>query len=236
MKKVILISVLSFLIIFSGSVLALDYELVGGGIYTSLELTDFNDNVEQLNNELEEGGNLVGYEVEKMDKINSALGFYGGVRFNTSNRFFDNIEVTYERFAPGTGTSIDYSDQYGTLDLDMDINITINGLVATLSHKVNEYISLKSGVGYYFGATEATATAEGTGAYSVSEEQTETNNLNGFGYKIGAAFDYALKDNENNSLFADINYRILELKFEEDEDNTVNANGVELRVGISHKY
>ena len=59
---------------------------------------------------------------------------------------------------------------------------------------------------------------------------------NGRGRKIPEAFDYALKDNENNSLFADINYRILELKSEEDEDNTVNANGVELRVGISHKY
>jgi len=227
MKKGIIALTLALMLVFSGSVMA--YEFVGGAIYTTFELDELNSEIESFNTQM----NDLGIN-EKMDKLDSSFGFYGGVRFNTSEK--TSIDLTYEKYSPNTGVDINYTDATNGIDLDigMDMNLDINGLVVTGKNKINDIFNLNAGAGYYFGTAKITSEFSGTdGVGTIDESEEVTEDYSGFGFKVGAGVDYELEG--NSSLYADLNYRILELDAE-DTDTTVNANGIELKGGLSYKF
>ncbi|MCF7889743.1 hypothetical protein K9M78_00825 [Candidatus Bipolaricaulota bacterium] len=233
-KLLILALTLSLVLIPSVLCSASPFELVGGGFYTTLTLTDLNDAIEDYNNSIEQF-EQEGVSVSKMNKINQTLGVFGGARLNVGNRLA--VGGTFDTFSAGTGTEIDYDDQYGEIDLDLGIDLSVSGLVGTVSANINDYIGLNGGAGYYFGTVSMSASATATGDYSgyFDLDESESADLSGFGFKAGGHFNYPV--NNQLSLYTSVNYRILELATQIDNsltnDTTLNANGVEVRFGIS---
>ena len=230
-KGSILVLVLVFVMAFSGSIYA--YEFVGGGIYTTFELDGLNDRIETINDEIESASNSVGFEAKKLEKMESSFGFYGGLRFNTTPK--TDLDLTYERLVPSTDIEINYSDSNGTLDYDTNLDLNINGIVATLRNKVSDNIRLNGGVGYYFATFESKTNVNGTGVYSTTDEtQSEEFDYNGFGFKLGADYDYPI--NNSSDIFASLNYRILELDPDNSDADKLNTNGIEFKGGLSYNF
>ncbi len=169
-----------------------------------------------------------------MDKIDNAIGYFAGTKLNMGNGLA--VGGTFDTFSAGTGTEIDYSDQYGTIDLDLDIDLSVSSFVGTVSTDINEFIGLNGGGGYYFGTVTMSGSGTASGDYSgyFDIDESESADLKGFGFKAGGHFNYPM--NNQVSLTSAVNYRILELEAENDNsltnDTTLNANGIELRFGI----
>lgn len=237
MRSKLLVMVLALSLVLAPSVLCSGspFEFVGGGFYTTLTLTDLNDAIEDYNNSIDQLDQQ-GVSVTKMNKINQSVGFFGGTKFNLDNML--SVGGSFDNFSAGTGTEIDYSDQYGTIDVDLDIDLSVSGLVGTVGINVNEYIGLNGGAGYYFGTVSMSASASATGDYSdyfQMPDESERADLSGVGFKAGGHLSYPLDD--QLSISSSVNYRILELATQNDNsltnDTTLNANGVEVRFGVS---
>mgnify|MGYP000615539675 CR=1 FL=1 len=234
-KLLVMVLTLSLVLITSTICLAGPFEFIGGGFYTTLTLTDLNDAIEDYNNSIDQLDQQ-GVSATKMNKINQSVGFFGGTKFNFNNML--SVSGSFDNFSAGTGTEIDYSDQYGTIDVDLDIDLSVSGLVGTVGVNVNEYIGLNGGAGYYFGTVSMSGSASATGDYSdyfQMTEESESADLSGVGFKAGGHLNYPL--NDQLSIYSAVNYRILELATQNDNaltnDTTLNANGIEVRFGVS---
>jgi len=234
-KLLVMVLVLSLVSVPSALCSGSPFEFVGGGFYTTLTLTDLNDAIEDYNNSIDQLEQQ-GMSVTKMNKINQSVGFFGGARFNLGNML--SVGSTFDTFSAGTGTEIDYEDQYGTIDVDLNIDLSVSGLVGTVGANINEYIGLSGGAGYYFGTVSMSGSVTATGDYAgyfQMPEESESADLSGVGFKAGGHLNYPL--NDQLSIYSSVQYRILELATQNDNtltnDTTLNANGVEVRFGVS---
>ncbi|MCF7875800.1 hypothetical protein K9M06_01965 [Candidatus Bipolaricaulota bacterium] len=218
---------------------AINYDLVGGSFYTTLQLTDLNNAIENYNEsikDIEQEGDIT---VTKMDKMNSAFGFYGGTGLNMGRNL--TLGATFESFSAGTGTEISGKDEHGEVNLDLGIDLAVNGLVTTLNSDINEYIGLSGGAGYYYGTVSMSASISATGDYAnyiQDQSFSDSASVSGFGFKAGGTLNYPLS--RRASLYSAVHYRMLTLKTEAQNsltnDAALNANGVEMRVGITYRF
>ena len=234
-KLLVLGLTISLILIPSVLVSGSPFELSGGGFYTTLTMTDLNDAIEDYNNSIDQISQQ-GVSATKMDKINQSIGFYGGAEFNLNNMLA--LGGSFDSFSAGTGTKIDYSDQNGTIDVDLNIDLSVSGMVGMVSANINDYIGLDGGAGYYFGTISMLGSANATGDYAgyfQMDQASESADLSGVGFKAGGHFNYPI--NDQLSINSSVNYRILELETQNDNsltnDTTLNANGIELRFGVS---
>ena len=210
------------------------YRLSGGGMYTTLKLTDLNNAIENYNDSIEQF-EQEGANVSKMDKINQAFGFFVGTRMDVGGGLA--LGGTVDTFTAGTGTDIDYEDQYGEIDVDLDIDLSISGLAGTVSANINDYIGVSGGGGYYLGTINMSSSITATGDYSQYSEDnmSESADVSGTGFKAGGHINYPFS--RQVRLYSAVHYRILDLEVHDDNSLTngslLNANGVEVRFGIS---
>jgi len=235
---VILLS-LVFILSFSLSGSAVNYDLAGGSFYTTLTLTNLNNAIENYNESIEQAQQEGDLSVTKMDKMNSAIGFFGGLGLSLRRNF--GLGATFESFSTGTGTEITVDDQYGEIDLDIGIDLAVNGLVTMLNTDLNDYIGLSGGGGYYYGTLDMTANISASGDYAdyiQNESFSETANVSGFGFKAGGSLHYPLT--RQSILFSEVHYRMLSLETGEENnltnDTTLNANGIEMRLGVAFRF
>jgi len=212
---------------------AVTLEIAGGGLFTTLALPelnkvidDFNSEIEEIQEELEEEG----VTVTKMNNINSGFGFYGGAKLNLNRSL--GVGAYFDNFSAGTGTKIE-SDEYN-IDFELNIDLSVNGSVAVLSFDLNDYIGVHGGGGYYFGSLSMSA--KGDIGEDIDEDEIVAN-LTGLGYKVGGTFNYPLTGQA--TLSSSVNYRSLQLgvastnELTTIETDTLDANGIEVKVGIS---
>ncbi|MFW6270045.1 MAG: hypothetical protein ACOC4G_08190 [Bacillota bacterium] len=165
------------------------------------------------------------------------------MKYNLSSD--NSLSSTYERFSAGTDGSINVSgtDEEGyefEEDMKIEYDITINGISGVYGHKINNYISINGGAGYYFGDGEVLVSYKGVydGTTVEDEEESASLDLSGFGFKVGGDVDYPIED--DYSLTASLNYRILDLDAESDEettdDDSLTADGFELKGGIAYSF
>lgn len=217
-------------------------EFSGGGLYTTLALPQLNGEdgvIEGFNSEIEsikdQLGDVEDVTITKMNKLNTGFGLYGGTTLNL-NRYL-GIGATFENFSAGTGTQIDYSEEgVGEIDFELGIDLSVTSAVALLNINLNEYLGLIGGGGYYLG--NVSMTAQGTINYEgVSESFDESQDapISGLGYKFGGKFSYPLTSQA--SLSTSVNYRLLNLGIPGTglvpNGADLNANGIEVKVGIS---
>ncbi len=231
MKKRVTLLVLVSLLVISVGVSAQDFEFVGGVTYSTFALTDTNEYIDYMNSNLDEAEeDDPDAEISKMDKMDSAIGFFAGVQKKI------NEEVTvggqYERYS---------LDSNGSLELDpieasIGLKLNLNALVGTVSYKVNDNFALNGGVGYYFGQY----ITEFKGYDPISDEPLDDpvkdeSPVTGIGFKIGGAYNHQLKSDV--SFTAAANYRILNLTYTEYEDaEPEDAGGFEISGGIAYGF
>lgn len=122
--------------------------------------------------------------------------------------------------------------------MDLNIDLSVSGMVGMVSVNINDYIGLDGGAGYYFGTISMSGSANATGDYAgyfQMDQTSESADLSGVGFKAGGHFNYPI--NDQLSINSSVNYRILELETQNDNsltnDTTLNANGIEVRFGVS---
>jgi len=230
----VLTLICALLLFFSVPTYANSSELIGGIFYTSLELPSLNEAIDNYNDEIEEI-EQEGVSATEMDEIDDAIGYFGGTKLDLNDEI--SLSGTFETFTESTGTKIDYSEDGNSIEVDLEIELSVSGLVGTLSFELNEYIGLIGGGGYYFGEISMSGSATSTGDYSdyfVLEETSDSTDLNGFGFKAGGYFSYPV--NYQLAINAAVHYRFLEL--ETGANSLTNAtaldtNGIELRFGVA---
>ncbi|MFW6026648.1 MAG: hypothetical protein ACOCRX_09925, partial [Candidatus Woesearchaeota archaeon] len=141
MKKLTFLLVITFLITFSMGVMANDYEFIGGGMYTTLDFSEINDEIDGKNEYLdfleeeEDIPNVEDINKNYLDNLDSAFGIFAGMKYNLSPD--NSLSGTYERFSVGTDGGINISGEISGEDesenesvefeVDYDIDITVNG-------------------------------------------------------------------------------------------------------------
>jgi|GEM_PF-3753117 len=230
----VLTLICALLLFFSVPTYANSSELIGGIFYTSLELPSLNEAIDNYNDEIEEI-EQEGVSATEMDEIDDAIGYFGGTKLDLNDGI--SLSGTFETFSESTATEIDYSENNDTIEVGLEIGLSVSGLVATLNSELNEYISLVGGGGYYFGEVSMSGSATSTGDYSdyfVLEETSVSTELNGFGFKAGGYFSYPV--NYQLAINAAVHYRFLELETGANSltnATALDANGIELRFGVA---
>ncbi len=224
----------TLILCFSVQTYANSSELIGGIFYTSLELNDLNKAIDNYNQDIEEI-EQEGVSATKMEEIDDAIGYFGGTKLDLNDGV--SLSGTFETFSESTGTEIDYSDpnNNSTIEVDLEIGLSVSGLVATLNSELNDYIGLCGGGGYYFGEITMSGSSTATGDYAdYFTSSSETTELNGFGFKAGGYFSYPV--NYQLALNAAVHYRFLELDpgiNSLTSDSPLDINGIELRFGVA---
>lgn len=241
MKKETILLVLAVMLIFSVGVNASNnIEFIGGGFYTTVNSDELNDAVNARNiilnlfkQEIYNQGYLV--NVSEMDKLKGAFGFYLGGLLPVNK----NLEIGgyYERFEIGSEGNLTVPLR----DAEMNINIglPINGIIGTGRYKLNEFVVINGGVGYYFGEFKESIKFYEGGEEVIVENLVSDSKIDvkGFGFKVGADVDYPI--NEQMSIIAGANYRQLEITPKDKDkygDDEVNLDGFEIRGGFSYKF
>lgn len=227
MKKLTVLFIFTVFLLFSVTLVGFagDLEVIGGFTYTTIDSDDLDDLVDSFNNSLEEEASrseeLHGYDIDisKVDKIDSASGFYLGGRLPINEKV--KIGGYYEYFNADSEGKVKYLDFDEEIKLKMEI--PVNGLVGIASYNINDYLAVNGGLGYYFGEIEIK-----TGSLSIMKTD-----LNGLGFKLGTDLNFPLS--EKISIIGAANYRILTLEAD-DFDEDINFNGLEFKGGISCKF
>lgn len=241
MKKITVLFVLSILLVFSVSINASNgFEFIGGGIYTTVDSDELNDEVVGVNlilNLLKEELYYDGFkaDVSKMDKIDSAFGFYAGGLLPVNDNF--KFGGYYERFKLSSEANLTVPSE--NADININIDLPVNGIVGTARYSINKFVAINGGVGFYFGEfSESIKFYEDGREVKVEDLSLDHKvDINGFGFKFGADINYPI--NEQTSINGGANYRILSLTPKDEDkygDDEINLNGFEIRGGIAYKF
>lgn len=221
MKKIMLISLLSLVLVFAPllgvNAQENDINIYSGAYYTSFADSELADLDDELNIDLSSG---IGFKVGGEIKIVPEFGISGEY-----SRIFNSDSTSETMFFDGEEVDMN-------IDVNMPVN-TIRGAAILNVHELMEQenipsIKLSGGLGYYFGEMEVTAEAT---ANEITETETESEDFSGIGFKFDIAIEQEVADNFNVN--GDIGYRILDL---ENGDDDFNANGLELGAGVSYSF
>lgn len=217
MKRNVVLSLLViFLLSFSITGMAADFVVEGGFLYTKLDyspnawgdITRFNEIIDDM---LADSDTQV-ISFDKISDIDSAKGYYIGVATYVADF---NVGVNYERFSADESGFVEFVHNPSPVKAEAFSELDISGFILNVGRPINEYLSWNIGVGRYSGTLdEKLITDEGF------MQKHEVNVDSDFGYKIGLSLEYAF--NNNWSLMANTNYRMLGLDYEIDKIITPN--------------
>jgi len=192
--------------------------LYGGVYYTTLADTDLDTEGDELSLDLTSG-----------------FGFNAGGEMQMTPEF--GVAAEFSRIFVSDSDSITETGGGVTATGEVEANLPVNAIRGNAVLNLNELmeqenlpdIKIKGGAGYYFGELdfEGEVTVNG----ETYEEYSESEDLSGFGFRIGASVEQEVTD--DFSVKGDIGYRILDL---ENGGDDVNANGVELGAGVAYSF
>ncbi len=260
MKKYLLVLMVIMISVLPFNALAADgdYQIVGGYLYTTLDPGDLNSVIANINE--------MGQEVEiwapefitynDLGKIEDGQGFYVGIARELDNQAI--VTGQYERFSTDASGSLVFNFEennhtesssvscfsYNEIKLTADYDLEVQGVSLNYSPRVNDWLTLNGGIGYYWGDLDLNAAVVGKVDDESESLYDYSNNLElgkNIGWKLGLGINKPLKDNV--SFLANLNYRVLDLDIEEDEDlnnlpedfrlpTSDDFSGYELTVGI----
>ncbi len=261
-KKGLMFLLILMFLLFANNVLADGYEFVGGYYYLTFD-PELNDYIEEYNQTVQEiieadeswGTVFSKKEVNDLKELKSTTGYYIGISTKLENIFSNaqkgfTILGQYESFSDNnTGdlyTEWTDGEVSGTTEGEVDAGIDISGFYSGIAYRLNDYLSVNGGLGYYEGELKN----KGYIKYSTNPVPYAVDNdtdLEGtFGYKVGAAIDYPLTD--NIKILCTMNYRFLEMKLREkiemtEEDDgfdidisSMDLSGFDLELGLSYAF
>lgn len=251
------------LILFSfNSVLAQDFNVIAGYYYLDINpdlnkyIEKYNDYIERRISEDESWGiTFTKKEIDRLDKIKNATGYYLGLSTKLSNLISNgkkeiSFTTQYESFSSTKHGSLytewtEPGDESGITNAQINTGIKVNGLYGGVLYKLNNYLDLTGGVGYYRGQLDINGHFEITGL--PREELNYDTSLKGtVGYKIGARLNYQLS--EHFSLLGSVNYRSLVMELAEEIEeieidspvetsiSKVDLSGLEGKLGLSYRF
>lgn len=256
MKRNIILSLLVLLVIFSSVVMAGNYEVNGGYLYTKIDI--HNDDfviADDLDGAIKDGIELgICTEHDKID-VNDATGYFIELKrdFNTYK-----IGLQYEKFSQDDKGHYYENDDGDIYKYNHSFDIDIDGIIIDFEKQINKYIDLFIGIGRYStdikeDCTEIQYYSNGSVDDTVSDKDKYDVDSD-FGYKLGAKLNYPLSSHW--SILGNIDYRILKLDYKIDkaiDNNTgeeyeisqdvkdkysgsLDLNGLETSVGISYSF
>lgn len=219
-------------------------ELLGGGIYTTFAFPKLNNLIDEYNSYMRQTPpDIVNIDSE-LGKINNAYGFYGGGSLHLDSAL--SIGIICENLTTNTGYEATYYLDVATFNYTTDIKLSFRGLMVTSSYRINDYLTIGGGGGYYFGTMDIDTSIKD---YDEEKEdwfvKDQLIDLGGLGFKVGVSANYPLT--EHIKVHSKAHYRILGLDAEDDivlegtdylqlDTPSLNAKGVELRAGISYLF
>lgn len=251
------------LILFSfNSVFAQDFNVIAGYYYLDIN-PDINKYIEKYNDYINErisedeswGITFAEKEIDRLDKIKNASGYYIGlstklnnlipngkkeISFTTQYEFFSSAKqgTLYTEWTEPGGES-------GITNAQINTGIKVDGLYGGVLYKLNNYLDLTGGVGYYRGQLDINGHFGITGL--PREELNYDTSLKGtLGYKIGTRLNYQLSD--HLSLLGIVNYRSLVMELAEEIEeividspvetliSKVDLSGLEGKLGLSYWF
>ncbi|WP_018248377.1 hypothetical protein [Orenia marismortui] len=248
MKKRILIYSTFLIILFSTTTLAAEYQIVGGYYYLDLD-PEINDYIQEYNHSIDniiEFDESLGYTFNKkvidpLDQIEDANGYYIGISTTRNNLL---ITAQYEEFSNEDNASVytewtDPNNNNGTTVVKLNNEIKVQGIYGEVGKKLNDYLQLTGGIGYY--------TGEINNEYYINISNSTNRDVNNdsdlegeLGFKIGSNFHYSLTDNLN--FLCNISYRYLKMDLDENitenniEISELDLSGFETKVGFTYNF
>ena len=220
MKKVCIIMVLVIIFGLSHGAVssAEDMEVVGNVTYNTFDLTV----------STEEGDFVNSYP----DDLESGFGFQGGIRYWINSMFGFEGGLDYAGSSTsGTIYNFFEEDEY----LDVNISLSILGPYGRGVFKLTDNINIMGGLAYYFGTDELNFINI---AY---DREVKGASLGGL---FGAEFVSPVA--ENIEITGGLNYRIVDMPWEEievntesgdiDEEVSTNMSGLNIKIGISYLF
>ncbi|WP_018249534.1 outer membrane beta-barrel protein [Orenia marismortui] len=159
--------------------------------------------------ELEGYGGLSYYTFDE-DKVgeDSSVGFFTGIRKWNSDKLAFGAEFNYTSY---DFEAVEYDGFYGLYYYNVDVSLI--GLLGTLTYKLSDNISLNGALGYY--------------SYDVDSYELDSDSESDLGIKFG--IETAMPLSTNMDFVGKISYRVLEI---EDAD----FDGLELSTGFTVRF
>lgn len=243
-------------------------DFIGGYLFYNSNLEEFNEMLtsenetlennynhitedEDIKNELDQNDltDLLNYE--SFEEITNLDGFYIGQEYMIDT-YFDKATVLYERIETEKRASFNTTNALENtiknnykpylIQMDSELDLTLNSINLGLENIVSKYLSLKTGASYTWGNGEWDTTKKSlsTGEYSTTDKKREISGKGNFGWNIGAELSYPIE--ENIFFNTSLGYRFSEMKINIEDENghqiesfTENLSGARLNVGISFK-
>ncbi len=259
MKKA-LICLVFFVILSANTVLSADYQIVGGYYYLDLD-PDMNDYISNYNEYLLNSidtSESFGYtfhskKVNSLDEIKDANGYYIGISTKLNSlipKIKDDLFITaqYERFSDEDTASVhtvwtDNDGNDGTTQIEINNGIKVHGIYTEVSKRLNNYLELTGGVGYYKGEANNNYSVDITDSTDIKRNH-DTDLEGSLGLKVGSNLTYPLTDALNFS--CNLSYRCLTMDLEDkitdtyyDGDVTISEldlDGFETKLGFTYKF
>ena len=212
----------------------------GGIIYTTFKPENLNEEIETDNNTIQDyidnNSSIISSKTfNKMDKMESALGFFIGAK-----KDFENFKAgtNFERFSKKVEGDYNIELNSGiTYERTYTKEIAVNGVVGNISKSINDYVGFEAGLGYYIGSGKFKYNYvkydSNNNIVDENNPEEELNLENGFGFKIGTNLNYPI--NSNLNIIGNFNYRNLQLDVENTNDS-IDLSGIEFSGGLNYRY